>query len=80
VLCTGLAYLIFYGLLERIGASRALTVTFLIPVFGMLWGALFLGEQVSTMMLVSTGVVLLGTWLSNQGVALSPPASPQAAS
>lgn len=64
--CTGVAYLIFYRLIERVGPSRALTVTFLIPVFGMLWGALFLNEQVTWLMIVSAGVVLLGTWLSNQ--------------
>jgi drug/metabolite transporter (DMT)-like permease len=65
VFCTGLAYLIFYRLIDRIGASRALTVTFLIPVFGMLWGALFLHEQVTTAMLMSAAIVLMGTWLSN---------------
>jgi drug/metabolite transporter (DMT)-like permease len=67
LVCTGLAYFMFYGLMERIGGSRALTVTFLIPVFGMLWGALFLHEQVTPAMLLSTGIVLLGTWLSNHG-------------
>ncbi len=70
LLCTGLAYLMFYRLIERIGASRALTVTFLIPVFGMLWGTLFLDERVTPVMLLSTGVILLGTWLSNQGTVL----------
>lgn len=74
VLCTGVAYLIFYRLIDRIGASRALTVTFLIPVFGMMWGALFLGEHVTAMMMVSTTVILLGTWLSNHGAALPTPA------
>ncbi len=73
VLCTGVAYLIFYRLIDRIGASRALTVTFLIPVFGMMWVALFLGEHITTMMLASTTVILLGTWLSNQGAALPTP-------
>jgi drug/metabolite transporter (DMT)-like permease len=70
VFCTGLAYLIFYKLIDRIGASRALTVTFLIPPFGMLWGALFLHEKVTPVMLISTGVILFGTWLSNQSAAL----------
>lgn len=79
VLCTGVAYLIFYRLIDRIGASRALTVTFLIPVFGMLWGALFLGERVTVMMTVSTAVILLGTWLSNQGAGLPAPAVDKAA-
>lgn len=78
VLCTGVAYLIFYRLIDRIGASRALTVTFLIPVFGMMWGALFLGEHVSAMMMVSTSVILLGTWLSNHGAALPTPTPDEA--
>lgn len=73
LLCTGVAYLIFYRLIERIGASRALTVTFLIPVFGMLWGALFMDEHITLMMVGSTGLILLGTWLSNQGAALPTP-------
>lgn len=73
LLCTGVAYLIFYRLIDRIGASRALTVTFLIPVFGMLWGALFMHEHITLMMVGSTGLILLGTWLSNQGAALPAP-------
>jgi drug/metabolite transporter (DMT)-like permease len=79
VLCTGLAYLIFYRLIDRIGASRALTVTFLIPAFGMLWGALFLHERVTPLMLLSTGIILLGTWLSNQNPSRPPgPSKPTA--
>lgn len=78
VLCTGVAYLIFYRLIDRIGASRALTVTFLIPVFGMMWGALFLGERITAMMMASTTVILLGTWLSNHGAALPTPALDEA--
>ena len=64
--CTGLAYMVFYRLLDQIGPTRALTVTFLIPVFGMLWGALLLGEQVTTRMVASAGVIAAGTWLANR--------------
>lgn len=66
VLCTALAYVIFFRLIQRIGPSRALTVAFLIPVFGMLWGALWLGEAITPTMLVSTGIIAWGTWLSNR--------------
>lgn len=62
--CTGLAYVLFFRLIERIGASRAVTVTFLVPVFGTLWGVLFLGEPVTASMLVGGAVVLVGTGLS----------------
>ncbi|MDI1260222.1 DMT family transporter [Aquabacterium sp.] len=65
VLCTALAYWMFYRLIARVGPTKALTVTFLIPVFGMLWGHLFLNEQVSASMMASTTVIVLGTLLSS---------------
>jgi drug/metabolite transporter (DMT)-like permease len=63
LLCTGVAYLLYFRLIARIGASRAISVTFLIPVFGVLWGALFLGESVTGTMLLGCAVILLGTAL-----------------
>ena len=63
VLCTGLAYLIYFRLIRDIGAASALTVTFLIPLFGILWGALFLGETVTATTVFGAGFVLLGTAL-----------------
>ncbi|MGR6774366.1 DMT family transporter [Sphaerotilus sulfidivorans] len=64
VACSALAYLLFFRLIARVGASRAVTVTFLVPVFGTLWGALFLGEPVTALMLAGGAVVLLGTGLA----------------
>lgn len=61
VACTALAYLMFFRLIGRIGASRAVTVTFLVPVFGTLWGVLLLGERVTLPMLLGGVVVLVGT-------------------
>ncbi|HEX5127957.1 MAG TPA: DMT family transporter [Rhodocyclaceae bacterium] len=68
VLCTGVAYVLYFRLIRDVGPARALTVTFLIPVFGVLWGMLFLGESVSWMMLGGGLVVLLGTALSNGAI------------
>lgn len=45
VMCTAFAYVLFFGLVQRVGALRASTVTYGIPVFGIAWGALFLGER-----------------------------------
>ncbi|MFM2342165.1 MAG: hypothetical protein RLZZ592_1818 [Pseudomonadota bacterium] len=64
VACSALAYLLFFRLIANVGAGRAVTVTFLVPVFGTLWGALFLGEPVTASMLTGGAVVLLGTGLA----------------
>jgi drug/metabolite transporter (DMT)-like permease len=61
VMCTGVAYIIYFKLVEEVGATSALTVTFLNPLFGILWGALFLGEVVGWYTLVGAAVVLAGT-------------------
>lgn len=63
VVCTGVAYLLYFKLVQEVGATPALTVTFLIPVFGVLWGALFLGEQVGWHTAVGALTVLTGTAL-----------------
>ncbi|PLK49241.1 DMT family transporter [Uliginosibacterium sp. TH139] len=65
LICTGWAYLIYFRLVSEIGPARTLTVTFLIPVFGVLWGALFLGEHISLTMLAGGVIVLAGTALAN---------------
>lgn len=64
VLCTGLAYVLFFRLIGRVGVARAITVTFLVPVFGMLWGAVFLGEAVTARMLAGAATILAGTALT----------------
>lgn len=63
VLCSGVAYLLYFRLIEDIGATPALTVTFLIPVFGVLWGAVFLDEAVGWHTLAGSLIVLTGTAL-----------------
>lgn len=65
VLCTGMAYVIFFRLIERAGPARALTVSFLIPVFAVAYGVLLLGEGISLWMLLCGAVILLGTALSS---------------
>lgn len=62
--CTALAYLLFFRLIANLGASRAVTVTFLIPLFGVLWGSVFLGEALTAGMLFGGVVVVVGTALA----------------
>lgn len=59
VLCTGIAYAVFFRLIQRVGAARASTCTYLVPLFGVLWGWLLLGEVPTTTMLVA-GALILG--------------------
>jgi drug/metabolite transporter (DMT)-like permease len=63
VLCSGIAYLLYFRLIEEVGTTSALTVTFLNPVFGILWGALFLGEVVGWYTVAGSAIVLAGTAL-----------------
>jgi drug/metabolite transporter (DMT)-like permease len=63
VLCSAVAYLIYYKLVADIGPTKALTVTFLMPVFGMLWGALLLQERIAPSMIIGAAVILAGTGL-----------------
>ncbi len=64
LVCTAFAYILYFRLMRNLGPTRATAVTFLIPVFGMLWGVLFLGEVVSVRMILATLVILAGTSLS----------------
>jgi drug/metabolite transporter (DMT)-like permease len=61
---TAIAYLLYFRLIADVGPARALTVTFLIPLFGVLWGVLFLGEPVAINMLSGCALILAGTWLA----------------
>jgi drug/metabolite transporter (DMT)-like permease len=65
VMCTGIAYAIYYRLINRIGAPRASTVTYLVPLFGVLWAWLALGEPLTVTMAIA-GVLILGGVALNQ--------------
>ena len=68
VLCTALAYVLFFWVLARVGTVRIMVVPYLIPAFGVLWGALLLGEPVSARMLGGCAVILLGTALTTGAI------------
>lgn len=71
IFCTGLAYILFFGLIENIGPARALTVTFVVPVFAMVYGFVFLGETVSAWMLFCGAIIIIGTALAANLIQLS---------
>ena len=66
VLCTGIAFVFYYRLIARIGAARTSTVTYLIPLFGVIWAWLLLGEPLTLTMAVAGLLILAGVALSQQ--------------
>jgi drug/metabolite transporter (DMT)-like permease len=64
VVCTGLAYVLYFRLIAQAGPTRALAVTFLVPVFAVFYGGLFLDEAVTGWMLLCGGVIVCGTALA----------------
>jgi drug/metabolite transporter (DMT)-like permease len=66
VLCTGIAYFFYFRLIYRIGAPRAATVTYLVPLFGVLWAWIVLGEPLTLTMALAGALILGGVALSQQ--------------
>lgn len=64
LLCTSIAYILFFHIIEKAGPSRALTVTFLVPVFALFYGAVLLGEVITPWMIGCGVVIVCGTALS----------------
>ena len=61
---TALAYILYFRLIDRIGVSNTLTVAYLVPLFAMLWGAIFLHESITISMLLGCSLILGGTAIS----------------
>ena len=66
VLCTGIAYAVFFRLIQRIGAGRASTVTYLVPLFGVAWAWLLLDEPLTLTMGIAGALILGSVALSHR--------------
>lgn len=64
ILCTGIAYVIFFRLIAHLGPAKAVSVTYLIPAFGLFWGYIFLNEQITSWIIIGCGFILLGVGLT----------------
>jgi drug/metabolite transporter (DMT)-like permease len=64
VICTALAYVLYFRIIVQVGPAKSLTVTFLIPVFAMMYGVVLLNEKVTLWMLGCGLITVLGTALS----------------
>jgi drug/metabolite transporter (DMT)-like permease len=71
VACTAFAYVLYFRLIAHVGPARAIAVTFLIPLFALAWGGLFLGEPLTPRTVVGACVILTGTALAT-GLVKSP--------
>ena len=66
VVCTAVAYVLFFRLLAAVGPTKTTTITYLIPVFGSAWGALFLHESLTWGMLAGLACILGSIVLVNE--------------
>jgi drug/metabolite transporter (DMT)-like permease len=66
LVCTGFAYALYFRLIQRIGAARAATVTYLVPLFGVTWAWIVLGEPLTLPMAVAGALILGGVALNQQ--------------
>ena len=64
VICTAVAYILFFRLLANVGPNKAISVTYLIPIFGVFWGSILLDENITLTMITGIVIVLLGVALS----------------
>jgi drug/metabolite transporter (DMT)-like permease len=64
IVCTGVAYILYFRLIADIGPMQSLSVAFLIPAFGVLWGVVFLDEPIGWSLFIGGALILLGTALA----------------
>lgn len=76
VFCSALAYILYFRLIAHAGPAKAVTVTFLIPLFAVFYGTVFLGESVTHWMVVCGAVILLGIALATGMLRLLPVPKP----
>jgi drug/metabolite transporter (DMT)-like permease len=67
VLGTGAAFVIFYWLISTVGPARTLLVTYVAPGFAIVYGALFLSEEIELATIAGLALILAGSWLSAEG-------------
>ncbi len=80
LLCSAVAYFIYFRLMADLGPTKTLTVTFLIPMFALLWGGIFLHEEFNLNSLIGCALVGLATWLVLFGAKPLPAAAPAVSS
>jgi drug/metabolite transporter (DMT)-like permease len=67
VMGTGIAFVIFYGLISSVGPARAFLVTYIAPGFAVVYGAAFLAEEVTAVTITGLALILAGSFLAAEG-------------
>ncbi len=68
IVCTGVAYMMYFHLIVNIGPSKAIYVGYLVPMFGLIWGALMLDETISSFMIAGGATILFGIGLTSGAI------------
>ena len=68
LICTAVAYLIFFALIAEVGASRGTVITYVNPAVSVFLGVTLLGEPLNAAIIIGFLLILLGSWLSTSGV------------
>jgi len=64
VASTGIAYVLYFRLIANVGPAKAITTTYLVPGFAVVWGAMFINESLSANMVLGGAIILIGTALA----------------
>ncbi|MFC3122717.1 DMT family transporter [Agaribacter flavus] len=70
IVCTGIAYVMYFDLIAKVGTSSAISVGYLIPMFGIFWGLVILDESLSFKQVVGTALILVGVVLATNAIKL----------
>lgn len=62
IICSAIAYLLYFSLMHNVGPTKTLTVTFLVPIFGTAWAAIVLRESISFSTIIGGSIILLGVY------------------
>lgn len=68
VFCTGLAYVMYFDLIDKIGPSKAITVGYLLPFFGIMWGVTVLDETLTLKQIIGSACVIVGVLLATNAM------------
>ncbi len=77
IVSTAIAYVLYFRLIANVGPARAIAVTYLVPAFAMIWGAMFINERVTTTMIFGCAIILIGTALATGALSLTGKSGPR---